>query len=72
MAVDAVVIWRRATELRVLVEPDGGDVLALLHGSQLNYMPVNLSGKPGNFRMTDKPKFEWHDAKTATRTRHAR
>lgn len=47
-------------------DPDTDDLLELVQGSPLNYMPVNLGGKPDNFRMADKPNFEWHNAKSVS------
>lgn len=47
-------------------DPDADDLLELVQGSPLNYMPVNLGGKPDNFRMADKPNFEWHNAKSVS------
>ena len=47
-------------------DPDTDDLLELVQGSPLNYMPVNLGGKPDNFRMADKPNFEWRNAKSVS------
>ncbi len=64
--------WRFQKELVTwntyegIPDPDADDLLELVQGSALNYMPVNLGGKPANFRMAEKPNFEWHNAKSVS------
>ncbi|MGQ0800712.1 MAG: hypothetical protein ACT4NL_11450 [Pseudomarimonas sp.] len=41
-------------------EPDGDDLIALLAGSAINYMPLTLAGAPENLRMANPANFEWH------------
>jgi len=41
-------------------EPDRDDLIALLAGAAINYMPLSLAGAPENLRIADSPNFEWH------------
>lgn len=58
-----LVTWNR---YEGIPDPDASDLVALVEGSQINYMPVNLGGKPGNFRIADPANFEWHSAKSVS------
>lgn len=47
-------------------EPDGDALIELVQASRLNYMPVQMGGKPQNFRMADPPNLEWHNANSVS------
>lgn len=42
--------------------PDKDEVLALLRGATLNYMPLEIEGTPEVLRLADPVNYEWHNA----------
>jgi hypothetical protein len=60
--------WRHQRDLVTwntyngIPDPDSDELVALLQSARINYMPAGLGGKPDNFRLAEKPNFEWHNA----------